>query len=58
MFDNTANGKTLHINLNSSSINLILRTMLTDDLRKEYGNGFRILVYSSGKLSKLFAILV
>ena len=49
VFDNTDNGNTIQLNLNRSSIQIILRTMLTQELRRNYGNGFRILVYYSGK---------
>ena len=52
VLDNTANGNTIQLNLNSSSIKILLRTMLTQGLRKNYGNGFRILVYYSGKFMR------
>ena len=49
VLDNTDNGNTIQLNLNRSRIKILLRTMLTQGLRKNYGNGFRILVYYSGK---------
>ena len=49
VLDHFDNGNTVQLNLNRSSIQIILRTMLTQELRRNYGSGFRILVYYSGK---------
>ena len=48
VFSNEDNGNIYHFNFELSAINIVMRTMLPEDQRTEYGAGFRIVLYSTG----------
>ena len=48
VFSNEENGNFYHLHFEISTINIVLRTMLLEDQRTEYGSGFRMVLYPTG----------